>query len=408
MNSPSKPNQNTVSWNKPDDFLPLRRPASPRRKIRDPNWFNNPSPGQESLEDPFKAEKEAINLKSYASTMQPAPFTEEDNASNPAESTEDALSIDTSPFTIPAEVTVADTEKETTARSYSATTPRRTSSKPDDFLPLSPRHTSSKPDDFLPLRRPVRVRTAVVDIIDASAADLSLPRNATPDTTRRRSSEIVKETVVADIDDTASSSSPASYKPDAFLPSRRPDDFLGRASSPTSASPKYERRASTTQSEKARNGHARVPVEFQIDCSGMDAIAGIDIDDATIGVDAQVEQELTSTAKDLDEKGNPASSRKGDGGVNKEVQHAPVFKNKGVTRSEKKKIEWEKPNWASPRHALKATVKADVLMSEGNLARPISGISNDTGTETGISWEMPDWAKSPVLKTTDKGAALKS
>jgi hypothetical protein len=178
MNPPSTLTPNTGCL-KPDEFLPLRRsgseaPVSPRRKYRDSNWWNNPNT-QESLEDPFKAEKEGNDLKANTTIVAPASFVEEGDAPNPAEET---LSIDTCPsvtqceqapkkFTnIPAEIQIAsvtvtnvdesDAQEETTAaREYVPSSPTRRSWKPEqdetkttaarEYTPCSPTRSVTFP-----------------------------------------------------------------------------------------------------------------------------------------------------------------------------------------------------------------------------------------------------------------------
>ena len=89
-----------------------------------------------------------------------------------------------------------------------------------------------------------------------------------------------------------------------------------------------------------------------------------------------------------------------------------------------KKIEWQKPSWTKQK-ILKPTPKGEELKAQGTLEKPITfpvnkgdGInkyvqpteilrrSNGLG-EKDIGWEKPEWTKKPVLKTTDKGCAIK-
>jgi hypothetical protein len=501
MNPPTL-TQNRSGCLKPDEFLPLRRPGSeapvsPRRKNRDSNWWNNPNP--ETLEDPFKAEKEGNDLKANTTTMAPASFVEEgDAAPNPAEET---LSIDTCPFitqfelapktlsNVPAEIQIAsitvtnvdeaDEQEETTAaREYVPSSPTRSSWKPGQeeipaarkYAPSSPMRSNWKPDDFLPLSRPASParqscqamkEMVVVDIDDSggnideheqtSEATTSTPiilmrlNDCLPLSSPTRKSRqatallntdkkhTVSRSIATDIDDSATISSHSSWKLDDFRPLRRPSN------APASASPSID---SKPQIEKAPKEHTSLPVEVQVDCFDEEAINCVGIVDATLGVDEEVEQVIINKAvcaEELVEKHNPvvklrplmnslgnssvewekpewASGQrlketgkahflksegnlakpvtfpvsKGDG-VNKEAQPGAVLKNKGVTTSEKN-IEWEKPDWTKCRE-LKATGKADVLNSEGNLARPISlpvGSNNDAGSgaETNIASEI--------------------
>jgi hypothetical protein len=513
MNPPSTLTQNRSGCLKPDEFLPLRRtgseaPVSPRRKNRDPNWWHNPSPAQESLEDHFKAKKEVIDLKSNATTMAHAPFIEEGDTPDPAE---DILSIDTCPSIIqceqapknipnvPAEIRIAlvtvtnadesDEQEETAAaREYVPSSPKRSKWKPGQeetpaarkYAPSSPTLSNWKPASPVRQSRQATKETAVVDLDDSagkideqdetSAAqkaatttsmpiilmrpDDVLPLRSPPASPERKSRQAAKETVVVntdekhtvsrsiatDIDDSATSPSRSNRKPDAFRQWRR----LSLATSSTSPSNK-----SKPQTEKATQKHTSLPAEVPIECFATEALDCSGIDDATIRVDEEEEQTIRDKAvcaEGLVENQSPAGKRRssmnslghssvdwekpewaseqrlketgkahflksegnlakpvayhvdrGDG-LNKEAQPGAVFKNKGVTTTEKN-IEWEKPDWTKCRE-LKATGKADVLNSEGNLARPISlpvGSNYDAGTETvtNIAGEIRDRITQP-------------
>ena len=90
--------------------------------------------------------------------------------------------------------------------------------------------------------------------------------------------------------------------------------------------------------------------------------------------------------------------------------------------------EWEKPAWAKEGPKLKTTGKAEVMKTEGNLAREITHINkekdpsrdlNSAATaeqlkeaaaagDKNLAWEKPDWTKDAGLKHTKKGEKLKT
>jgi hypothetical protein len=465
------------------EILPLSHPGSeapvsPRRKNRDPNWWNDPSPAQESLDDHFKAKKEVTDLKSNATTMAHASFIEEGDALNPAEET---LSIDTCPSItqceqapkkltdVPAEIQIAfvtvtnadesDEHEETTAaREYVPSSPTRRNWKlgQDETQPASPKRSNWKPDDFLPLARPASpVRksrqaakeTGILDIDDSAGktdkqeetsvvqkvatttlapviltrTDDFLPLRSPPTSLMRKPREAAKgtfvvntdenhaeteekvETTVArsiatDIDGSATNYWNPSLKPDAFRPLRRFSDAASSASPSNDSKP---------QTEKASQEHTRL-----IDCFDTEALDCSGIDDATVGVEEEVEQTIRNEAvcaEELVEKQNRVD------------ELHPSMSSLGHSS-----VEWEKPEWASEQH-LKETGKAHRLKSEGNFAKPVTssvakgdGVKKEdqpaavlknkgaTTTEKNIEWEKPDWTKCRELNATGKADVLNS
>jgi hypothetical protein len=114
---------------------------------------------------------------------------------------------------------------------------------------------------------------------------------------------------------------------------------------------------------------------------------------------------------------------KGDG-VNKYVRPEDILQSTNGAGQEKQ-IGWEKPEWAMKK-VLRATGKAEILQRDGNLEKPITNpvgkgdginkyvrpeeiLSNAVVKEDKqIGWEKPDWTKKAVLKPTKKGDLLKS
>ena len=136
----------------------------------------------------------------------------------------------------------------------------------------------------------------------------------------------------------------------------------------------------------------------------------------------------TGKAERLVKEGNLANPitnpiGKGDG-INKYVRPEAILTNTSGPKTSKS-VEWEKPEWAK-KTTLRATGKADQLKKEGNLQKPIThplgkgdGINkyvrpesilsrSSPQEEKSIAWEKPVWAKTSVLKSTQKGSTLKS
>jgi hypothetical protein len=112
--------------------------------------------------------------------------------------------------------------------------------------------------------------------------------------------------------------------------------------------------------------------------------------------------------------------------------------------AEEQDLSWKKPDWATNGPKLKSTGKGDEVKSGGNLAAPITNlphqkedgpfqkpewtgdVANKESTIDGdlakpitnlphadvkganLAFEKPDWTKQPVLKSSNKGEALKS
>lgn len=68
-------------------------------------------------------------------------------------------------------------------------------------------------------------------------------------------------------------------------------------------------------------------------------------------------------------------------------------------------LAWEKPEWCKNRK-LRPTGKADVLKTQGNLAKPITALPH-TG-EKDLSFQKPEWTANSKLSTTKQGEKLKT
>lgn len=311
-------------------------------------------------------------------------------------------------------------------------------------LPLPPATNTStpiilmRPDGILPLKSPAASPKRKSHQVAKETAVVNTDENHAE--TKEGVETTVARSIATDLDNSATKST-QSNKLDDFRPLRRPSNSASSASRSNDSRP---------QTEKASKEHTSLPVEVKIDSFGTEANNCVGIDDDTIEVDEEVEQTIRDKAvcAEVLEKQNPAvklrslmnsighsngksekpvwalelrlkqtgkahflksegnlakpvtfSVSKGDG-VNKEAQPRAVLKNKGVATTEKS-IEWEKPEWAKCRE-LKATGKADVLISEGNLARPISlplGSNNDAGMYRNQNeHSMRDWLDQCRLK----------
>jgi hypothetical protein len=446
MNLPSALTQNRSGSLKPDEFLPLSRPGSeapvnPRRKNRDPSWWNNPSPTKESLADHFKAKKEDIDLKSNATLMAHAPLIEESETPNPAEET---LSIDTclsitqcdeAPkklTNVPVEIQIASVtltksdesdehEESAAARDYVPSSPtRRNWKKPgqEESPAASPTRSSWKPDDFLPLERPASPMrksnqaakaTGILDIVAPTTVapvilvkpDAILPLRSSPTSpmTRRKPRQAAKETVVvntnenhAETEEKVQTTVARSTVADIDDPvtnywncSCKPDAFqpLRRhRNAPFSGRPSFDFKLHTA---KASREHPSFPVEVQIDCFDTEALDCSGIDDAAIGNEAVCAEELVEN-QSLAGKLHPSINSLDHSSVEWGNRELKATGKADVLNSDiewqKPDIEWKKPDWTKCRE-LKATGKADVLNSAGNLARPISlPVGSDARIET--------------------------
>lgn len=299
------------NW-KSNDFLPMRRPApvSPRRKTRGPSSWQSPRPGVvEISESSDPVESKVVDF------LMPAPFTE--NIACP-----------------PPSISVDEVESD---------------SEDDESESV----VLEAPEEVAPVTDEVVTVETDLDSVNASEA-----ANEDEEVTVETELESVNESGNESGNDIDSDSDNDSY------------GTLDSLAQPLVAG--LTKSLGDLHCDLWGEEELEAPVDVRhYSASSLDHANSIAWEQPKW---AQKKNLKTTGLKTEGNLAKPVTFPEGKGdGINREVQPKTVLTNKGVAPTEpaEKMIEWERPDWATSLK-LKATGKADILKTKGNLAKPIT------------------------------------
>jgi hypothetical protein len=390
--------------------------------------LNSPNPANLSVEDPFKAEKLAINV---VGATKPLPFMEKEMA-DPVESTTngaDQVSVlsgdetrscflwpPNALFTVPSEIQI----NPPTMHAESSTS--EADNTPDEantimVVPTAP--DSWKPTDFLPMRSPTPTTPKRKSRAANSWQSPRPTQEASPDMAGLMT--VLDSSAVAPFTEHVVTPSPSVTQEDDIqstaeaVPSRIETDVTADALVSTSIIETEEETVAPSEIEQEvfddEYAHSETETTATLETLAQPLYDSLtkSLGDLSLKLPFQDDEQDESVDGQSHRSSSSLQTTAGNGWEKPDWASNPVdmLKNKGVPVE--KNIEWEKPAWTKTS-LLRQTSKADILKREGNLARPITFLSDEVNKASNrhdISWEKPDWTKAPTLKATDKGVALK-